>query len=781
MILPIDALREEVLSAVERAPLVLAAPTGSGKSTQVPRWLPGRVIVVEPRRVACRSLAARVAELEGAKLGGEIGYVVRDDVRASADTRVRFVTPGVALRDLEALERADHVILDELHERRLDVDLLLGLLGRRARGLTVMSATLDGERVAAHLDGVYLEGTGRLHPVETRYLGSGAQLPEGKDLTERVVSALARAADDPGDVLVFLPGRAEIAACADAIRGPFEVVPLHGSLSLDEQGRAFRQTQRRKVVLATNVAETSVTIPGIGVVIDAGLVRRTRYHKGRGHLTLSPIAMDSAEQRAGRAGRTGPGVAYRLWSEAAILEPRTPPEVHRESLVPLVLAAAAAGRRLRDLPLLDAPKDYALDAAEEELTALGALDEAGALTALGRELFQQPLDAPHARLLIEAQKEPALLGDVIDLVSALAVGRPLFSWRPEDPADDLRESGCDVTAVLRAMREGDPRRHGLNAWVLGEARRNAKRLRKAHRVDPEETRIDRRALAMLFLRADPRLAHVARRRKRRVAFSNGGTEVELGRESAAQAAEEKLEAILALDERAIGVGKRDTRVFVTCAMPAPLTWLRDAGLGRDRLAGVKLARRKVVATVERVYAKKVLDEREESPKGALARRAVAKLILEGRMLRGARQAIEERLTQKALAQRLAAAGFEVSGVPIEVDDAPVPTLEDHLRARIAELGLETGEDAQLLSVEDLLPDALPEWIRDLLDERYPRRVDLGDAGYEVDYDLDRRQVLLRMVRGTRTKPPPLSYLPKFEGFKICVETRRGMHVVRARG
>ncbi|MEC7524769.1 MAG: helicase-related protein [Myxococcota bacterium] len=780
MKLPIDALREEVLDAVERAPLVLAAPTGSGKSTQVPRWLPGRVVVVEPRRVACRSLAARVAELEGVPLGEDVGYVVRDDVRAGADTRVRFVTPGVALRDLEALERADHVVLDELHERRLDVDLLLGLLAKRGRGLTVMSATLDGERVAAHLGGRYLEGTGRLHPVDVRYLGSGAALPSAKYLPERVAQALARAASDPGDVLVFLPGRAEIAACADAIRGPLEVIPLHGGLSLDEQSRAFRRTERRKVVLATNVAETSVTLPGIGVVIDAGLVRRTRYHKGRGHLTLSPIAMDSAEQRAGRAGRTGPGVAYRLWSEAAILEPRTPPEVHRESLVPMVLAAAATGRSLRELPLLDPPKDYALEAAESELGALGALDDAGALTPLGRELFSQPLDAPHARLLIEAQKEPALLGDVIDLVSALAVGRPLFSWRPDDPADDLRESGCDVVAILRAMREGEPRTHGLNAWALGEARRNAKRLRRAHGVSREEGPIDRRALALLFLKADPRLAHVARRRKRHVAFSNGGTEVELGRESAAKAAEEKLEALLALDERAIGIGQRDTRVFVTCAMPAPIVWLRDAGLGRDRLAGVKLERRKVVATIERVYARKVLDAREETPRGELARRAVARLILEGRILRGAREAIEARLQQRALAQRLAAAGFEVSGVPLQVDDAPVPTPEAHLRDRIAELGLETGEDVALLSVDDVLPEPLEAWIAALLDERYPRKVDLGDASYEVDYDLDRRQALLRMVRGTRSKPPPLSYLPKLEGFRICVETRSGIHVVRAR-
>ncbi|HJL16845.1 MAG TPA: helicase-related protein, partial [Sandaracinaceae bacterium LLY-WYZ-13_1] len=303
--LPIDALRDEVLAAVDEAPLVLAAPTGSGKSTQVPRWLRGRVVVVEPRRVACRSLAQRVAELEGARLGGPVGYRVRDDVRASGETRVLFVTPGVALRDPSALERADAVVLDEFHERRLDVDLLFGLLAARRRGLVVMSATLDGERVAKHLGGRFLEGEGRLHPVDVCYLGRGAQLPTPKDLVPRVSAAVDRAGDDAGDVLVFLPGRAEIAACADALRrrAGLRVLELHGGLSLKDQSRVFAPTDRRKVVLATNVAETSVTIPGIGVVIDAGLVRRTRYHRGRGFLTLSPVALDSAEQRAGRAGR----------------------------------------------------------------------------------------------------------------------------------------------------------------------------------------------------------------------------------------------------------------------------------------------------------------------------------------------------------------------------------------------------------------------------------------------------------------------------------------------
>lgn len=783
--LPIDALRDDVVRAVDEGPLVLSAPTGSGKSTQVPRWLSGQVVVVEPRRVACRSLAARIAELEGEPLGRSIGYRVRGDRALNANTRVLFVTPGIALRDMSLLERADTVILDELHERRLDVDLLLALLADRKRGLIAMSATIDGERVARHLGGRYLEGQGRVHPVAIRYRGVGAELPSAKELARRIGAAMDATKDKTGDILVFLPGRAEIAAAHAALhrRPEFDVIELHGGLTMAQQGRAFRRSNKRKVVLATNVAETSVTIPGVGVVIDSGLVRRTRYHKGRGFLTLCPVALDSADQRAGRAGRTGPGVCIRLWSSSAILEPRTPPEVHRESLVPMVLAAANAGRQLADLPLLDRPKDYALEAALEELRALGAFDEQGELSPMGKELFAQPLDAPHARLLVAAQGKP-LAGDVIDLLAVLSLSRRLFGeGRPEYAEDDLREAGCDVVAALRAIREGEPRRHGLNSFVLAEARKVSVRLRRAAGL-PEraeaDASIDREALAMLILRADPRTAHVARARKRHVAFSNGGTELELARESAAQARLSELEALIVLESRAFGTGRRDTRVIATCAMPAPIRWLREAGLGRDRVAAVRVKRGVVLASIERVFAKKTIDAREEVPEGSLARAALVRAILEGRIFKDARRGAEDRLLARALAARLAQGGFTVSGVELPVSDENVPTLEEHLAARVESLGVESGEDAALLTSEDLLPEDLEPWIRDVLDEEYPRTLTLGDASYEIDYDLARRQVLLRMVRGTRETAPPANYLPRFRGFRVCAESRRAMHVVRDR-
>ena len=227
-----------------------------------------------------------------------------------------------------------------------------------------------------------------------------------------------------GDILIFLPGKAEIAAVCSALdrRGKGMVLPLHGHLSLEEQSRIFRPSKKRKIIVSTNVAETSLTVPGIGVVIDSGLVRQTRYYQGRGFLSLVAIASDSASQRAGRAGRTGPGQCFRLWSKAARMEERTRPEIHRESLVPLVIASAACGRSVDSLNFLTPPKEYAIAQAREELNALGALDGLAELTPTGQELFKLPMDPGLGRLLIEAVQTPSA-EDMIDLVAGLSVGR----------------------------------------------------------------------------------------------------------------------------------------------------------------------------------------------------------------------------------------------------------------------------------------------------------------------------------------------------------------------
>lgn len=793
--LPIDALRPAYLAHRPHHPLVVSAPTGSGKSTQIPRWsaAAGPVLVIEPRRVACQSLAARVAELEATPLGHHVGYRVRDDDRSRPDTHILFATPGVALRMIQAdstLAAFTTLILDEFHERSLDTDLLFALLAHRRReALVVMSATLDADRIATHLDARHLHGEGRMYPVAERHIPGDTTLPDPRGLEHRLLQALRAAADDPGDILVFLPGKAEIAAATAALRAAPEhrhstLVPLHGALTLDEQARAFAPAPTRKIILATNVAETSLTLPGVGVVIDAGLVRRTRYHAGRGHLTLLPIALDAAAQRAGRAGRTAPGVCYRLWSPAARLNPHTPPEIHRESLVPLLLAAAACDAPITRLPFLDPPAAHALASARDELTALGALDPdapEARLTPRGHALFGLPLDPPHGRLLIEAATTGAL-DDAIDLIAALAIDRPLFrpGPPPTEARDDLRDPGCDAHALIRAIRIGDPDRHHLNPWPLAEARRTRRRLRRAFdRPDtpPTDAPIDRRRLALTALAADPRAAHVARARKRHTAWSNGGTELELARESAvARALDDPhapaIEALIVLDTHALGHGARDTTTLITCAMPAPIPWLITAGIGRERLARVTLGRGRLIAHIERVHARRVLTTREDTPEGPLAREALRALLLDGRLWPETITRTRDRLEARALHARLEAD----AGRPAD----PVPPLEDWLTHRIAELGFETADDINLLDPDDLLAADLPAWIRDPLDKTWPRHLAFADVEYTVTYDLTRRTVTLHKTAGRRRDPPPITWLPSFRGFAIVLRDERGDHPIRAR-
>jgi ATP-dependent helicase HrpB len=784
--LPIAALRASFLEVVDRKPVVVSSPTGSGKSTEIPRWCRahasgGRVLVVEPRRVACRTLAARVAELEGTKLGDAVGYVVRDDTTMSNATRIVFATPGIVLRDQALADGAAAIILDEFHERTLDVDLLLALLVRRRKsGLVVMSASLDGDRVAQHVEGVHLSAEVRTFPVDIRYLGRGDALPDPNDLPARVRAALEAAAGDPGDVLVFLPGKAEIESVRRALEGgPYAVVPLHGGLTLDEQRRAFDRASRRKVILSTNVAETSVTIPGVGVVIDAGLVRQTRYHDGRGSLVLAPIADDAAAQRAGRAGRMAAGVCYRLWSAAAALAKSTLPEIHRESLVPLVMSAAAWGERPEELRLLDAPKPYALEAARADLRAWGILSADGTITDGGRGVFALPLDPFLGRFLVEA-RSAGCLDDAIDLVAALSVGRPIFTPGPppSEPRDDLRHAGCDGTALVRAVREGRPDTHHVSGFVLDEARRNRARLRKVHRLAGaanEQGEVDVQALVRVAMIADPRVVHVARPRGRDRAFSNGGTELDLARESAVQNARD-VEALVVFDTRAFGVG-RATRLLVTCATPITLAAVARAGIGEDRLASVQLEKGRVLAKIERVYAERVLAVREEVPSGDVARAAIATLFLRGSIFRGTVTTTRERLALRTIAAKLATRGHP-AGVPWE---EPLPTLEEWVARRVRELGVESGDDLAMLSAADLTMPELSFEVRSQLEREFPMVVSVGDATYHAEYDLDRSQVMLRRVKGNRDTPPPLSYLPRFAGLRICVEGPRGIAVVRERG
>ncbi|MGC6488732.1 MAG: helicase-related protein, partial [Planctomycetota bacterium] len=389
--LPIDASLPDVLAALQRArAALLMAPPGSGKTTRVPPALlaaapaDAQVVVLEPRRLAARAAAQRVAEELGEELGGLVGYQVRGDSSVSRRTRLRFVTEGVLVRQLVQdpfLEGVAAVCLDEFHERHLEGDLALAMLQetratvREDLLLCVMSATLDPAPLQSFLEGAeVVEADGRLHPVELSHHARGTS----DDLELQVRDAVERALDETGgDVLVFLPGVGEISRCMRALqnlarRRAVEVLPLHGRLDLAAQGRAIRPRDGRKVVLSTNVAESSLTIAGVTAVVDSGLARELRFDRGRGVdvLELGRISLASATQRAGRAGRTGPGRCYRLWSAAEErgMRAHALPDVQRVDLCgPALSVRAFAGRDPAAFGWFEPPPADALERADELL------------------------------------------------------------------------------------------------------------------------------------------------------------------------------------------------------------------------------------------------------------------------------------------------------------------------------------------------------------------------------------------------------------------------------
>ncbi|MBI3724435.1 ATP-dependent RNA helicase, partial [bacterium] len=422
--MPIDPLLPEIVEKVRAGgALVLEAEPGAGKTTRVPPALleifPGEVLVLEPRRIAARLAAQRVARERGEKPGETVGYQTRFEERSGPRTRLRFLTEGILVRRLlrdPLQDGVSLVVLDEFHERHLEGDLALALLAhaRRKRGdlaIVVMSATLDVGPVAAFLGAPVLSAPGAAFEVAIEHESGSAPLPERvRSALERVVSE--RTPDPPGDVLVFLPGaseiRAALGACSSLARErALSLLPLHGRLSSSEQDRALEPSSQRKAIFSTNVAETSVTIEGVACVIDSGLARVAGCSSWSGLPTLEvePISRASAKQRAGRAGRTRPGKCVRLYSkEDHDARPAfAAPEIARVDLAETVLALRAAGHDARTLPWLEAPPSFPIETAEGLLAKLGAISQGG-VTAIGRRLLSLPLHPRLARVVVEAEE-----------------------------------------------------------------------------------------------------------------------------------------------------------------------------------------------------------------------------------------------------------------------------------------------------------------------------------------------------------------------------------------
>lgn len=410
---PVEAKIPEIASALKRnSAVVLTAPPGSGKTTCVPPalldepWLEGKkIVMLEPRRLAARNCATYIAKKRGEAVGETVGYQVRLERKISAATRLEVVTEGLLTQRILAdpeLSDVGLIIFDEFHERSLQCDLAFALAlevknaFRPDLRLVVMSATLDAEAVEAHLSAVVgetelIEAEGRMFPVETKYLGE-----------VQLSAAIQRALDEtPGDVLCFLPGEGEIRRAQEGKN----YLPLYGSLPKEEQDRVFRPSPDRKVILATSIAETSLTLEGITAVVDTGLMRVPRFSPATGMsgLVTLPLSLDRAEQRRGRAGRVREGVCYRLWTESsdASRPKKMTPEILDADLASLVLTSAAWGAvRREDLPWMTPPPASAWDQAVGLLKLLGALDEQGKLTAKGERMAKLPMHPRLANMIL---------------------------------------------------------------------------------------------------------------------------------------------------------------------------------------------------------------------------------------------------------------------------------------------------------------------------------------------------------------------------------------------
>ncbi|HSX70012.1 MAG TPA: ATP-dependent helicase HrpB, partial [Pseudomonas sp.] len=504
--LPIDDVLPALRAALaERHETVLEAPPGAGKTTRVPLallhepWLAGQsILMLEPRRLAARAAAERLASELGEKVGETVGYRIRLDSKVGPKTRIEVVTEGILARRLQddpALEGVGLVIFDEFHERSLDADLALALtLNGRALlrdepplKVLLMSATLEGERLSALLDGApVVSSEGRMHPVEMRW---GVPWQLGERIEPRVVQTVLQAlADEPGSLLVFLPGQAEIRRVAEQLeqslggRPDILLCPLHGELELSAQRAAIEPAPsgRRKVVLATNIAETSLTIDGVRVVVDAGLARVPRFDPASGmtRLDTQRISRASATQRAGRAGRLEPGVCYRLWSQTQHeqLAAYGAAEILAADLAGLALQLARWGVAPDELAFLDAPPAAAFAQGRDLLTRLGALDPRGALNSHGQAMAELPAHPRIAHLLLRGQ---ALgLGALAADLAALLGER-----------DILRGAGADLHSRM-ALLAGESRAAGGSRGGVQRARQLARQFRGYLRGQADEAVAD---------------------------------------------------------------------------------------------------------------------------------------------------------------------------------------------------------------------------------------------------------------------------------------------------
>ena len=714
--LPIDLLLPGILAHLHKAnTLVLEAPPGAGKTTRIPPALleldSGDVLVLEPRRLAARLAARFVATERGEAVGGSVGYQVRFEDVAGPKTRLRFLTEGVLTRRLlsdPTLATVSTVVLDEFHERHLDGDLALALLRRLQRTrrpdlrLVVMSATLDAAAIAGYLGGAQiLRSEGRQYPLEIEYTPHSPA-----PLEIQVTSALDRLGGLEGHVLVFLPGAFEIrrtqTACAAlAQRKGWRVLPLFGDQSPEEQDRAVAPSPQPKIILSTNVAESSITIEGITAVIDSGLARIASHSPWSGLPTLQigRISQAAANQRAGRAGRTAPGRAIRLYAlDDFVRRPaQDTPEVQRADLAPTALLLKSMGAS--ELEWLDAPPAAALDHAEDLLRQLGAVGEDGAATPLLREMARYPLHPRLARLVVEARHR-GVAEDGCTIAALLSAGERLPSRPPHATRSDL---------LVLMESEWEPR----TAQLVRQIRRMV--------GPPPQLSRDEDAVLISVLAAFP--DRVARRRQDAELQLAGGGPAQLAPSSTVTAAP-LLVAVEAED-------RKDRKTpLVRLASAIEPEWLLD--LFPERLR--ETAQVEWNRTAERVEAVSALMFDQiaiETQRGVPDPEAAAALLAEKAVEVGVARFADPAEVETFLARAAFAAGHSaVPRLEPEALQAALRGLAGGLKS-FAELTGAARDGGLLRALEQQLPQSA----RRLLEEIAPERIRLpGGRQVRVHYE-----------------------------------------------
>jgi ATP-dependent helicase HrpB len=649
--LPIYTVESDLNRAVAPGCRVLVqAPTGSGKSTQVPQMLirsdlvgDGEILVLQPRRLAARLLAQRVASEMGTAVGDRVGYQVRFESKVSRNTRIKYLTEGILLRRLiddPKLEGVAAVLFDEFHERHLYGDISLGrvlLLQGTTRPdlrLVVMSATLDTDDLAAFLAPcTRVQSEGRTHPVERRFVRR-APSRDGLCSTAARETADMMLASEEGNALVFMPGAWEIRRTIDSLRpllagSGIEVQPLHGDLTADQQNAAVETGQRRRVIVSTNIAETSITIPGIRYVVDSGLARMAAYDARRGINTLliEKISRASAAQRAGRAGRTGPGTALALWTERdhASRSGFDVPEVRRLDLCEAILALRAGGiQDLETFPWVESPGLEHLERADRQLHELGAIGLDGRVTELGRDMLAFPVHPRIGRVLIEG----AALGCLPDAarVAALTQGRGLYVGKRGRGQQRAREAFIDrheendLLADLRALAFAERMRFEPRA--CGDAGLHALSARQAVQL---ADRLVRAAAERGFSREGRPAGHEALARCLLAGFSDhlafrqdrgtlrcslvGGRRATLARESLVQ--QSRLLVAVEISEIEGRDASVTTLLSSCCAIEED--WLLDAfpdDFSEEEVVGLDPVARRISRRRRRRFRDLVLEDRE---------------------------------------------------------------------------------------------------------------------------------------------------------------------------